>query len=176
MEASKERREEYLKIIKDIPAESLVYIDESGIDLTICKDRGWGKVGEMLVGKKSGKYYERTNIIAGYVKRKSIAPMVFNGTCNSQIFNNWVEQFLIKELEVGQVVVMDNAAFHKSQKTKELIESVGCSIIFLPPYSPDLNPIEKFWANMKRWIKDKIIEFGKLYEAITGFFTAPNTI
>ena len=71
------------------------------------------------------------------MKRKPIAPMVFNGTCNSQIFNNWVEQFLIKELEVGQVVVMDNAAFHKSQKTQELIESVGCRIIFLPPYSPD---------------------------------------
>ena len=63
MEASKERREEYLKIIKDIPAESIVYIDESGIDLTICKDRGWGKKGHLLLGKKSGKYYQRTNII-----------------------------------------------------------------------------------------------------------------
>ena len=67
MEASKERREEYLKIIKDIPAKSVVYIDESGIDLNICKDRGWGRKSEKLIGKKSGKYYERTNIIAGYV-------------------------------------------------------------------------------------------------------------
>ena len=176
MEANIKKREEYLEEIKDIPHQSLVYIDESGIEMNICKDRGWGEVGEMLVGKKSGKYYERTNIIAGYVNNKSIAPMVFNGSCNTELFENWVAQFLIKELKSGQVIVMDNASFHKSQKTQELIESVGCRIIFLPPYSPDLNPIEKFWANMKRWIKDKITEFGKLYEAITGFFTAPNTI
>lgn len=54
------------------------------------------------------------------------------------------------------MVVMDNAAFHRSPKTRQLIEEAGCKLIFLPPYSPDLNPIEKFWANMKRWIKDKI--------------------
>jgi transposase len=60
------------------------------------------------------------------------------------VFNSWVENFLIKEVVPGQFVVMDNAAFHKSIKTRELIESVGCKIIFLPPYSPDLNPIEKF--------------------------------
>jgi len=71
-------------------------------------------------------------------------------------------------------VIMDNAAFHKSQKTKELIESVGCKLIFLPPYSPDLNPIEKFWANMKRWIKDKISDYKQLYDVIQKFFTTPN--
>ncbi len=65
---------------------------------------------------------------------------------------------------------MDNAAFHKSQRTKELIESVGCRIIFLPPYSPDLNPIEKFWANMKRWIKATITQFDQLYNALIQFF------
>ena len=156
--------------------ERIVYIDESGIDLSICKDRGWGKKSEKLVGKKSGKYYERTNIVAGLVNNKAIAPMVFNGSCNTQLFEAWVEQFLIKELKPGQVVIMDNASFHKSQKTKELIESVGCKVMFLPPYSPDLNPIEKFWANMKRWIKDKISEFGELYKTLCAFFYAPNSI
>lgn len=170
MEASEEKRATYKETIKDIPPESLVYIDESGIEMTTCKDRGWGKKSEKLVGKKSGKYYERTNIIAGYVNNKSIAPMVFNGSCNTKLFETWVEKFLIKELKPGQVVVMDNAAFHRSQKTKDLIESVGCRLIFLPPYSPDLNPIEKFWANMKRWIKDQISEFTELYKTIIQFF------
>jgi transposase len=170
VEASEEKRARYQELIKDISLESLVYIDESGIDMTICKDRGWGKKSEKLVGKISGKYYERTNIIAGYVNNKSIAPMVFNGSCNTKLFETWVEQFLIKELKPGQVVIMDNAAFHRSQRTKDLIESVGCKLIFLPPYSPDLNPIEKFWANMKRWIKDKISEFTDLYKAIIQFF------
>ena len=150
-----------------------MYIDESGIDLTICKDRGWGKKSEKLIGKKSGKYYERTNIIAGYINKRSIAPMVFNGSCNTILFESWVEKFLIKELKCSQVVIMDNASFHKSQRTRELIESVGCTLIFLPPYSPDLNLIEKFWANMKWWIRQQIPSFNKLYDVICAFFAAP---
>lgn len=173
MEANQEKRDKYQELIKDMPPQSLVYIDESGIDMTICKDRGWGNKSEKLVGKRSGKYYERTNIIAGYVNQKSMAPMVFNGTCNTNLFENWVENFLINELKPGQAVVMDNAAFHKSKKTQELIESVGCRIIFLPPYSPDLNPIEKFWANMKRWIKQQIGTYQELYSIICAFFSVP---
>ena len=121
------------KNVKDIPPESLVYIDESGIELTICKDRGWGKKSEKLASKKSGKYYERINIIAVYVNNKSIELMVFNGSCNTKLFETWVEQFLVQELTAGQFVVMDKASFHRSIKTKELIESVGCKVIFLLP-------------------------------------------
>jgi transposase len=142
--------------------------------MTICKDRGWGKKSEKLIGKKSGKYYERTNIVAGYLGKKAIAPMVFKDSCNTILFETWVEEFLIKELKPGQVVIMDNASFHKSKKTKELIKAVGCKIIFLPPYSPDYNPIEKFWANMKRWIKNNIAGFDKLYEALESFFKTPS--
>ena len=138
--------------------------------MTICKERGWGKRSEKVVGKKSGKYYERTNIIAGLVNNKPIAPIVFNGSCDTLLFETWVEKFLIKELKPNQVVIMDNASFHKSKRTKDLIESVRCKVVFLPPYSPDLNPIEKFWANMKRWIKERITEFDQLYEIIVTFF------
>lgn len=170
MEACQEKREKYLDEIRGIAVEKLVYIDESGIDSGICKDKGWGKIGKKLAGKKSGKYYFRTNVIAGYINKKSIAPMVFNGSCNTELFEAWVEDGLIKEIEAGQVVIMDNASFHKSKKAKELIESVGCKLIFLPPYSPDLNPIEKFWANMKRWIKNNINNVDDLYNALTQFF------
>ena len=171
MEASQEKRTEYLKEIKHFPPESLVYIDESGIEITSVKDRGWGKKGQLLIAKKSGKYYQRTNIIAGYVNKQSIAPLVFNGICNTELFNKWIEEFLIKELRAGQVVVMDNAAFHKSEKTQALIESVGCRVIFLPPYSPDLNPIEKFWANMKKWIAENLAYFTSLFDALSKFFS-----
>ncbi|WP_341749895.1 transposase [Candidatus Tisiphia endosymbiont of Sialis lutaria] len=71
-----------------------------------------------------------------------------------------MRKFLIKELKAGQVVVMDNDSFHKSKKTKELIESVGCKLIFLPPYSPDLNLIEKFWAN--------IVNSGEVGDVVTS--------
>lgn len=86
------------------------------------------------------------------------------------MFETWVEKVLIKELKPGQVVVMDNASFHTSEKTKELLASVGCRLIFLPPYSPDLNPIEKFWAHMKRWIKHKITQSDTVYDTLVRFF------
>ena len=171
MEACAERRAAFKQILSYLPKEKLVYVDESGIDTTDRKERGWGKKGQVLVAKKSGKYYQRTNIIAGYVNRKIIAPLVFNGPCNTELVNRWTEECLVKELEHGQIVIMDNAAFHKSEKTRQLIESVGCKLLYLPPYSPDLNPIEKFWANMKRWIRSKIDSFPNLLEALFNFFT-----
>ena len=165
MEASVEKREKYKNDIADIAPENIVYIDESGIDMTIVKDRGWGIKKEKLIGKKSGKYYQRTNIIAGYVNKHSIAPMVFHGSCTTVLFNDWIEN------KPGQVVVMDNASFYKSIQTKELIEScVVAQLIFLLPYSPDFNPIEKFWANMKRWIKQHISDPFSLSDLISRFF------
>lgn len=175
MEADEQKRRNYQNIIQDISIENLVYIDESGIEERIVKERCWGEKGQKISAKKSGKYYERSNIIAGYVNKKVIAPLVFYNSCNTILFESWVKQFLIKELKPGQFVVMDNASFHKSQKTRELIESAGCKLIFLPPYSPDLNPIEKFWANMKRWIKSNIFSFGKLYDALVTFFSYANS-
>ena len=170
MEACEEKRKQYQDKIEKISPENLVYIDESGIEMQSCKERGWGEKSKKLIGKKSGKYYQRTNIIAGYVNRKSMAPMLFNGSCNTELFEAWLEQCLIKELKPGQIVIMDNASFHKSQQTRDLIEAAGCKLIFLPPYSPDLNPIEKFWANMKKWIKKKISDFKDIYKAFVAFF------
>ncbi|MCT4635563.1 MAG: transposase [Rickettsiales bacterium] len=74
----------------------------------------------------------------------------------AELFEAWVDQFLVKDLQVGRVVIVDNASFHKSAKIRESIENAGCKLVFLPSYSPDLNPIEKFWVNMKRWIKSNI--------------------
>ncbi|KJV72197.1 DDE superendonuclease family protein, partial [Orientia tsutsugamushi str. UT76] len=85
---------------------------------SICNDRWLSKKGTHVSSKKSGKYYERTNIIAGYVNNKSIAPMIFNGACNTRLFETWVQQVLINELKPAQFVVIDNAAFHKSKKLK----------------------------------------------------------
>jgi transposase len=96
--------------------------------------------------------------------------MVFNVSCNTKLFETWLEQFLIKELKPAQVMIMDNAAFHRSQKTKELIEYANCKLLFLPPYSPNLNPIEELWANMKRWVRSQISQFAYLYDALVQFF------
>jgi transposase len=82
-----------------------------------------------------------------------IAPYVFDGYTDANRFNGWLEKCLLTKLRAGQVVVMDNASFHKSKRTKELIESVGCRLLYLPPYSPDFNPIEHIWAVLKSYYK-----------------------
>ena len=76
--------------------------------------------------------------------------MLFEGTCNTEVFNQWLLHMLLPGLVTGSVIVMDNAAFHKSAETIEIIEDAGCIPLFLSPYSPDLNQIEKLWANLKR--------------------------
>jgi transposase len=94
--------------------------------------------------------------------------MSFPGTCNTEVFNTWVEKALIKALKPGQTVILDTASFHKSKRTQELIDSGGCKLLFLPPHSLDYNPIEKFWAKMKTFIEMEISE--SLFQAIAKFF------
>ena len=151
-------------------AEDLVYVDESGIDNYLHYSWGYGRRGQKVYGEISGKRYSRESFIAGKNGKAIIAPMCFKGTCNTELFNGWIEQVLLPELKPGQIV--DNATFHKSSKSKELIESVGCKLLFLPPYSPDLNPIEKFWANLKTKIKSTITNFNNLNVAIDYAFNA----
>jgi len=79
--------------------------------------------------------------------------MCFEGTCDASLFNVWLKQMLIPNLIPGQVLILNNASFHKSVESQKLIEAAGCKILFLPPYSPDLNPIEKYWANMKKKVR-----------------------
>ena len=170
MEAKEARRKEYINEIKGIDKEYLVYVDESGIDRTCYKNRGWGKKGKVLLGKTSGKRYIRTNIVAAQCGKKILAPMTFHGSCDTKLFVAWVEKMLIPELRAGQVVVMDNASFHKSTIIKDLIEEAGCRLVYLPAYSPDLNPIEKFWANLKRWISQYLPYMEDIHKAIAFFF------
>ena len=118
----------------------------------------------------SGKRFARESFIAGKVDSKIIAPFCYKGTCNTELFNTYLQKILIPELEEGQTVIMDNASFHKSQKTRKLIEEAGCKILFLPPYSPDLNPIKKFWKLFKGLVRGCIKEFQKLSDAIDHAF------
>ena len=76
--------------------------------------------------------------------------MLFTGTCNTNIFNEWLEKELCPILKQNMVVIMDNAAFHKSDKTRQIIENTGAELLFLPPYSPDLNPIENSFGTIKK--------------------------
>jgi len=91
---------------------------------------GYGLRGCKVRGEISGRRYDRESLIAGRVGANIIAPICFKGTCNTELFNIWVEQALIPELKAGQVVILDNASFHKSQKTRDLIEETECYLLF----------------------------------------------
>ena len=96
-----------------------------------------------------------STLIAGYNygSKELIAPMEYDGYTNTELFITWIKEGLCRELKPGQYVIMDNASFHKSHTVKELIEAVGCKLLYLPAYSPDMNPIEHVWANLKRLIR-----------------------
>jgi transposase len=94
-------------------------------------------------------------MIAGWFHdaREIVAPYVFNGHTDAKRFNGWIESCLLPCLKPGQTVVMDNTSFHKGDLTRQLIESAGCRALYLPPYSPDFNPIENVWAVIKSYYK-----------------------
>ncbi len=149
------KRAEFQKQISEIEINNLVYIDETGIDNNISVLRGWAERGIKSFTEALGFRTKRLTLIAGYCygKRDLIAPMEYEGYTNTEVFLTWVEHVLCKELKPGQYVIMDNASFHKSNKVKALLEKVGCYLIYLPAYSPDFNPIEHVWANLKRLIR-----------------------
>ena len=84
---------------------------------------------------------------------KILAPFQYDGTMDSKLFEFWFSNRLLPSLEQGTVIVMDNASFHSKKRLLSVAQSVGCRLLFLPPYSPELNPIEKFWAWLKRFLR-----------------------
>lgn len=104
----------------------------------------------------AGRFFKRISIISVLNQNKLIAPFVFEGMCSRDIFEIYVEKVLVPSLKRGQVVIMDNASFHKGGKIKILIEAAGCAILYLSSYSPDFNPIEHFWSSVKHGIKKKL--------------------
>ena len=145
-----------------------MYLDESGMDSRDAYDYGWNEKGERFHALKSGRREGRVNIIAALCDQNLIAPFTVEGACNRTVFETWLETCLVPTLEPGQVVVMDNATFHKGGRIQELIQNAGCELLYLPPYSPDLNLIEKCWSWLKSRIRKKLGQFDCLRDAIEG--------
>ena len=109
-------------------------------------------------------------MISGWRDGEIIAPMLFKGYCNTGLVCKWIEEFLVPELLPWQIVVIDNASFHPQERIKQLIAQTGCEVIFQPPYSPDLNKIEKFWARLKQHVSKIIGQCESLWDAVQQAF------
>jgi len=154
-------RSEFLKIVENLPSERVYYIDECGIAEFLYREFGYAPKGIPVDVKISGKKFKRTNIVAAKCCEKIVAPLIYDGMADSVLFEYWFEEMLLKSVPENSVLIMDNATFHRKAKLRELANKADCEILFLPPYSPDLNPIEKYWA----WLKQKLREILPYYES-----------
>lgn len=115
--------------------------------------RGWSQSGERLIGKTPFGHWNTSTFLAALRQDRIDAPWLLNGPINGERFLVYVEQVLVPTLKPGDIVIMDNLGSHKSKAVRQAIRNAGARLIFLPKYSPDLNPIEKFFSKLKHGLR-----------------------
>jgi putative transposase len=136
--------------VREYGSHNIVYFDESGFTAHSYRPHGWALKGEKIFGDISGNNRKTTNLIMAQRKKEWLAPMLFSGSCDTGVVNQWIEKMLLPELAEPSVLVMDNARFHNKVQIKTILEKAGHTMLPLPKYSPDFNPIEKSFATMKK--------------------------
>ena len=155
-----------METLEDFPPEKLAYTDESGFDSCYDREYGYAPKGEKVFGEISGMRFQRTNLVAAQIGGRTVAPMYYDGSTNSAVVEFWFEEKLMPELSPGDVVVMDNAQFHRKGILRQIALRHGVMVLFLPPYSPEYNPIEHLWANIKRWLKKNMRNYDSFEDAL----------
>lgn len=131
-------------------------MDETGIDTYLYREYGYAPRGCKVNATVSGRKYKRVGIVAAQLGKEIISPLAFSGTMDSSLFEYWFEHQLLPALPTQAVIVMDNASFHRRSQLMSAALKRGLRLIFLPPYSPELNPIENFWAWLKRYLRSAL--------------------
>jgi putative transposase len=131
----------------------LVFIDETWTKTNMAPLRGWAPVGERLPGEAPFGHWNTTTFLAALRHDRIEAPWLIKGPINGERFRVYVEQVLVPTLQPGDIVIMDNLGSHKSKAVRQAVRAVGARILFLPKYSPDLNPIEMFFAKLKHALR-----------------------
>jgi transposase len=134
--------------------ERFVFLDETGAATNMIRRYGWGPRCERLVDAAPHGHWRTTTFVAGLRSTGLVAPLVLDGPMTGEIFLAYVDQFLVPTLTKGDVVVMDNLAAHKVAGVRKAIRAKGASLLYLPAYSPDLNPIEQAFAKLKALLRN----------------------
>jgi transposase len=172
----KAAREEWREKQPSIDPKRLVFIDETATRTNMTRLRGRAPRGQRLVDKTPHGHWKLSTFIAALRHDQITAPMVIDQPMNGAIFLAYVLTFLVPSLSKGDIVVMDNLAVHKVDGVVEAIEAAGAQVLYLPPYSPDLNPIEQMFAKLKallRKAKERTIDdlwnrIGKLLDEFSA--------
>lgn len=133
--------------------EHVVFIDETSVKTNLTRQRGWSQRGKRLVMDAPFGSWGTQTFIAGLSADALIAPWVIKGAMDGEAFAAYIEHVLIPELEPGTVVILDNLATHKNAAAAKALREAGCWFLFLPPYSPDLNPIEMAFSKLKAHLR-----------------------
>lgn len=165
-ERDEAKRQTFLEQLVNVAPAQLVYVDEAGMDNRDEYAYGWNKRGQRFHALKSGSRQVRVNMIAAWCNRKLLAPFTIVGACNRVVFETWLKTCLVPVLQPGQVVIVDNATFHRGGCIEQLIRAAGAHLMYLPPYSPDLNKIENCWSWLKSRIRKQLNQFDCLRDAM----------
>jgi transposase len=147
------RRQRWKARRRSFDPKKLVFIDETWIKTNMAPLRGWGPKGKRLRAYAPHGHWRTLTFIGALRLDRLTAPCVFDGPINGECFLAYTEQQLAPVLEPGDIVVMDNLGSHKSKAVRHAIQKAGAKLLFLPPYSPDLNPIEQAFAKIKHWMR-----------------------
>ncbi len=147
------RRLRWKKYQARIDPSRLVFIDETWAKTNMTRTRGWRRRGKPLVAKVPHGHWKTLTFLAALRHDAITAPFVLDGPINGEAFLAYVEQILVSTLKPGDVVVMDNLGSHKNRAIRKAIRAAGARLVFLPPYSPDLNPIEQVFAKLKTLLR-----------------------
>jgi len=138
-----------------VPGRRLVFVDESGANTQLLRWRGRAPKGQRLVAALPQGHYQTSTLIAALRLGGPWAPWVFEGAMDGEMFLAWIQQGLAPALHRGDVVIMDNLATHKVRGVQPSLAAVGARLLYLPPYSPDLNPIENLWSKVKQSLRSQ---------------------
>lgn len=151
----KQRREDWFDGQLDLDPARLVFIDETGLSTKMARLRGRAPRGERCRAGVPHGHWKTTTFTGALRLTGMTAPFVYDGAMNGNVFLAYVEQVLVPTLEPGNVVIMDNLPAHKAAGVRNAIEAAGASLLYLPPYSPDFNPIENAFAKLKAMMRAK---------------------
>jgi transposase len=148
-EANQKRRAEFLEKIHSTPLDKLIFLDESGVTTSMTRLYARCLGGRRIHEATPGSHWKIMTILGAMSTRGMIATMTIEEATDTDIFLAYLDHVLCAQLRPGDVVVMDNLSSHKIKGVRERIEAAGAELLYLPPYSPDLNPIEKAWSKLK---------------------------
>jgi transposase len=150
----REKRRWWEILVQPQSAHKLVFLDETGADTKMIRRYGWGPKSARVISHVPHGHWKTTTFLAALRTTGLTAPLVLDGPMTGECFLAYIQQFLAPTLRPGDIVIMDNLSSHKQAGVVETIRHVGADVFYLPPYSPDLNPIEKVFAKLKTLLRN----------------------